>query len=67
MNTFPAVVERASETALLVKSFPGAHLQAETLDELHDDRREVLETLLKDGEPALDTKFVGTQLVSIAA
>ena len=40
MNTYTVVTERDPDTSLLVgyvPSFPGAHSQAETLDELHDN------------------------------
>lgn len=39
MKTFTAV------------GFPGAHTQAESLDELSKNLTEVLEMLLEDGEP----------------
>ncbi len=70
MQTFTVVVERDPNTSLLVgyvPGFPGAHSQAETLDELHTNMREVIEMLLEDGEPTLEGEFVGTQLVSVAA
>ena len=70
MRNYTFVVERDPETSLLVghvPGFPGAHSQAETLDELHGNMREVIEMLLEDGEPVLEGEFVGTQLVSIAA
>jgi predicted RNase H-like HicB family nuclease len=38
-----------------------AHTQAETLDELNQNLREVLEMLLEDGEPELEAEFIGTQ------
>jgi predicted RNase H-like HicB family nuclease len=54
MKTYSAVVERDSDTGLLVgyvPGFPGAHTQAESLDELNENLREVIEMLLEDGEP----------------
>ena len=54
MHTYTVVVERDPETALLighVPGFPGAHSQAETLDELQKNMREVIEMLWEDGEP----------------
>jgi predicted RNase H-like HicB family nuclease len=66
---FTAVVEKDTETELYVgyvPGFPGAHTQAESLDELRDNLREVLEMLLEDGEPHFETEFVGTQEVVIA-
>ncbi|MFN6570428.1 type II toxin-antitoxin system HicB family antitoxin [Dendronalium sp. ChiSLP03b] len=61
-------VERDSDTNLYfgyVPGFPGAHSQGETLDELHENLREVIEMLLEDGNLAFDTEFVGTQQIII--
>jgi predicted RNase H-like HicB family nuclease len=69
MRTFTAVVERDPETGLLVgyvPGFPGAHSQAESMDELNSNLREVISMLLEDGEPHLEAEFVGTQSVAIA-
>ena len=66
---FTAVVEKDTETGLYagyVPGFPGAHTQAETLDELRENLREVIEMLLEDGEPHFETEFIGTQEVVIA-
>lgn len=68
MKSFTAVVERDSVTGLLVgyvPGFPGAHSQAESLDELNANLQEVVTMLLEDGEPKLDTEFVGTQSVAV--
>jgi predicted RNase H-like HicB family nuclease len=70
MHTYTAVVERCADTGLYVgyiPGFPGAHTQAETLDELDQNLREVLELLLEDGEPRLEAEFVGTHTVTVAA
>lgn len=70
MKTFTAVIERCPDTGMYVgyvPGFPGAHSQAETLDELDRNLREVLELLLEDGEPRLEGEFVGTHTVVIAA
>jgi predicted RNase H-like HicB family nuclease len=70
MRTFTAVIERCPDTGLYtayVPGFPGAHTQAETLDELDRNLREVLELLLEDGEPKLEAHFVGTHTVVLAA
>jgi len=69
MRTFIAIVEKDPDTGLYVgyvPGFPGAHTQAETLDELQGNLREVIEMLLEDGEPALEAEFIGTQTVTIA-
>lgn len=66
MKTFTAIIERDSETQLYVgyvPGFAGAHSQGETLDELQQNLREVIEMLLEDSLPVLDTEFVGTQQI----
>ena len=65
MRTFTAVVEKCPDTGLYVGYVPGflgAHTQAETLDELQRNLREVIEMLLEDGEPSLEAEFIGTQI-----
>ncbi len=69
LRKFTAVIEKDSDTGLYVgyvPGFPGAHTQAETLDELRENLREVIAMLLEDGEPAFETEFVGTQEVVVA-
>lgn len=69
MRNFSAVIERDPETGLFVgfvPGFPGAHSQGATLDELNANLREVIAMLLEDGEPALESEFVGVQNVAIA-
>ena len=69
MRSFTAVIEKDPDTGLYVgyvPGFPGAHSQAETLDELNKTLREVIEMLLEDGEPRLEGEFFGTQTVSVA-
>ena len=68
MRNFTAVIEKDPDTGLYVgyvPGFPGAHSQAETLDELNKNLREVIEMLLEDGEPRLEGEFIGTQTVSV--
>lgn len=68
MRTFTAIVERDSETKLYVgyvPGFPGAHSQGETLDELQENLREVIEMLLEDEELVFETEFVGTQQIVV--
>ena len=67
MKTFTAVIEKCPDTNLFVgyvPGFPGAHSQGQTLDELNRNLREVIEMLLEDGEPKLESEFVGTQSVA---
>ena len=68
MKTYTAIIERCPDTGLYVgyvPGFPGAHSQAETLDELNDNLKEVITMLLEDGDPELDGEFVGTQNVVV--
>jgi predicted RNase H-like HicB family nuclease len=69
MRDYTAVIERCPETGLFVgyvPGFPGAHSQGETLDELQRNLTEVIGMLLEDGEPQLESVFVGTQKVQMA-
>jgi predicted RNase H-like HicB family nuclease len=66
MHTYTAIVERDPDTGLYVgyvPGFPRAHSQAETLDELNRNLKEVIALLLEDGEPQLEAEFVGIQTV----
>lgn len=69
MRTYPAVIERCPKTGLyvgFVPGFPGAHAQGETLDELNHNLQEVIAMLLEDGEPKLESEFIGVQNVAVA-
>ena len=69
MRSYTAVVERDASTGLYVghvPGFPGAHSQAEGLDELRANLHEVVAMLLDDGEPSLEAEFVGTQTILVA-
>ncbi len=64
MRNYTAVIEKDTETGLYVgyvPGFPGAHTQAETLDELSDNLREVIEMLLEDGQPTAAGASIRTQ------
>ena len=64
---YTAIVERCKDTGLYVgyvPGFPGAHSQGETLDELNRNLKEVTSMLLEDGDPNLDTEFVGIQQIA---
>ena len=70
VRTFSAVIERCPDTGLLVghvPGFPGAHSQGETLDELQANLQEVIAMLLEDGEPVLESDFVGLQQIVVPA
>lgn len=69
MRVFTAVIERCPDTELYVgyvPGFPGAHSQGQTLDELHDNLREVIAMLIEDGEPEPESQFVGTQMLQVS-
>ncbi len=68
MRTFTAVVERDPGTNFFVcyiPGFPGAHSQGATMDELHENLKEVIGMLLEDGDPHLEAEFVGTQAITV--
>ncbi|MBW1802118.1 MAG: type II toxin-antitoxin system HicB family antitoxin [Deltaproteobacteria bacterium] len=69
MKIFTAIIEKCLDTGLYVGSvpgFPGAHSQAETLDELNKNLKEVIEMLFENGEPEFEGEFIGTQNVMVA-
>ena len=68
MKSFTAIIERCSDTGMFVghvPSFPGAHSQGETLDELHRNLEEVIKMLLEDGEPVMESEFAGIQTITV--
>ena len=69
MRTFNIIVERDPDTGSYVGSvpgWPGAHSQGDTLDELQINLREVIAMLLEDGDPKLESEFVGLQTIHVA-
>jgi predicted RNase H-like HicB family nuclease len=69
MKTYMAVIQKDTDTGLFVGHVPGiagAHSQGETLDELHENLREVLEMLAEDGDLHPESEFIGTQLIAVA-
>ena len=69
MRSYNFVVERDSDTNLLVgyvPGWPGAHSQGADSDELQQNLREVIEMLLEDGEPALESEFVDVGTIQVA-
>lgn len=68
MKKFTAVIEKDSDTNLYVgyvPGFPGAHSQGETLDELKENLREVIEMLLEDEVLVFESEFIGTQEILV--
>jgi predicted RNase H-like HicB family nuclease len=69
VKVYSAIIERDAQTGLFVgfvPGFAGAHSQAATIDELHLNLQEVIAMLLEDGEPNLESEFVGVQNVTVA-
>ena len=70
MRAFSAYVEWDPETLYVgtVPGIPGAHTQAATLDELHNNLKEVLELCLEEySGPQEDLPhFVGLQQIEVA-
>ena len=63
-----AYIEKDPETGLYVGIVPGAHTQAETLDELNKNLKEVLELCLEEmssEEVKLIPEFVGIQNIEV--
>ena len=70
--SFTAQIEKDPESGLFIgyiSELPGAHTQAETLDELNKNLMEVvsliLEELTEEEFSSLKTEFIGTQKVSV--
>ena len=69
MRSYNFVVERDPDSSLLigyVPGWPGAHSQGADIDELQQNLREVIEMLLEDGEPALESEFVDVRTIQVA-
>lgn len=71
MRTLTAYIEFDPETNLYVGFVPGvagAHSQGATLDELHENLKEVLELCLEENTQAVDDlpRFVGLQQIEVS-
>ncbi len=71
VKNFVAYVEWDPDTKQyvgLIPGIPGAHTQADTLDELKDNLKEVLELCLEEyeGDTSDLPKFVGLQQIEVA-
>jgi predicted RNase H-like HicB family nuclease len=69
MRSFSFVVERDPDTDYFVgyvPGWPGAHSQGKSLDELRENLQEVVSMLLEDGEPRLESQFVGVETIQVA-
>lgn len=73
MHRITAYIEKDSETGLyvaVVPGIPGAHTQAETLDELQKNLKEVVELCLEEMDPETKKQlpdFVGIQQVEVGS
>ena len=69
MRTFNVVVERDPDTGTYVgyvPGWPGAHSQGASLDELQAHLQEVIGMLLEDGDPRLESEFIGVHTIKVA-
>jgi predicted RNase H-like HicB family nuclease len=69
MRVFNVVVEKDPDTGLYVGYVPGwagAHTQGDSLDELQANLKEVIEMLLEDGDPRLQSEFIGVHTIKVA-
>ncbi len=69
MKTYDVVIERDSDTGLFVgyvPGWPGAHTQGKDVDEVQRNLQEVLTMLLEDGQPELESEFVGVRQIQVA-
>ena len=66
---YTAIIEQDTATGYYVAyvpDLPGAHTQAETLEELTQNLKEVVELVLEDDHAqSPESHFVGTQLVNV--
>ena len=68
MTALTAIIEKCPDTNLFVgyiPGVPGAHTQAESLDELNSNLNEVIELLIESGDFKIESNFVGTQTIMI--
>ena len=69
MRTIRFVVERDAETGLYVgyaPGWPGAHSQGADLDELERNMREVIQMLVDDGKPRMESEFLEVRTLNLA-
>lgn len=68
-ETYTAVIEYCETTKQYVgyvPGFAGAHSRGDSVDQLRANLCEVVEMLLEDGEPELQSRFVGIQQLAAA-
>ena len=68
-QAYTAIIEQDTATGYYVAyipDLPGAHTQAETLEELKDNLQEVVALVLEDNpDQTPESHFIGTQLVTL--
>jgi predicted RNase H-like HicB family nuclease len=68
-QAYTAIIEQDTATGFYVAyvpDLPGAHTQAETLEELQKNLKEVISLVLEeDSDKPLESHFVGTQLITV--
>ena len=68
MRKIAAHIEKDLDSGMyvgIVPGIPGAHTQGETLDELNENLREVLELCLEEMDPESIPEFVGIQEIDV--
>ena len=68
MHTFRAVIERDAATGLYVGQVPGftgAHSQGASVEQLKINLREVIELLLEEREPYLESELIEIKTVAV--
>ena len=69
-TVYTAIIEQDKETGFFVGYIPtveGAHSQGETIEELRENLKEVLELIADDGGIDETSIFVGIQNINLAA
>lgn len=68
-QAYTAIIEQDTATGYYVAyvpDLPGAHTQAETLEELQNNLREVISLVLEEEpQPKSESHFIGTQLITV--
>ena len=67
-RTFNVVIERDPDTKRYVghvPGWPGAHSQGASIDELQRNLLKILESMLDEGEPQLESEFVGVHTIQV--
>ena len=66
---FTILIQKDPETGFYIGYVPGmigAHSQAETIEELKSNLKEVISLCMEEGEPFIFSEFVGTDELEVA-